>query len=119
MKFILDENLPYLLINSLKSIGHPTIHIRNTELKGQPDKKIAEFAKKQKAILITKDLEFGSTLIYKINSHYGLIITRFPNYFNAEQITSNVINFIKSININELVGSIVILELGKYRIREP
>ena len=118
MKFVLDENIPLSLINFLKSNNHQVIHIRETALKGSSDKKIAEFTKKQKAILITKDLEFGNIHLHKKGSHYGLIIIRLPYYFTAKRIIDNLSKLFENLDLNELVDSIMILELGKYRIRK-
>lgn len=118
MKFVLDENLPNSLSTSLQLLGHEVVSIKNTKLKGKTDKEIATFANKQKAILITKDLEFGNLTIYEKGAHYGLLIIRLPYYFSAKQITQNTFQFIKSINTADLINAITILELGKYRTRK-
>lgn len=85
---------------------------------GSSDNKIAEYAKKQKAILVTKDLEFGSLLIYPESSHYGLLVLRLPNNFTAKKMNEILEEFLKSIKVEELVNSITVLEIGRYRIRK-
>ena len=116
MKFFLDENMPNSLLKTLKEEGHEVEHARK-KFSGASDKNIVQYAKRNNFILITRDLEFGSLLIYPKESHFGLIITRLPYYSTAKQITEHVRQFLKSINPEELEGSITILELGKYRIR--
>lgn len=118
MRFILDENIPYSVYSLLKSLKYEVEEIRNSPLKGSPDKTITNYAKKKKAILVTKDLEFGNFSIYPKISHHGLIILRFPPYFTATQIADNFKNFLNNISIKDLIDSIIILELGKYRIRK-
>lgn len=84
MRFLLDENLPYSLKNELVTFGHQVEHARDI-LRGKSDAEIARYAKEHQAILITKDLEFGSHLIYPKESHCGLIIVRLPFHFSTRQ----------------------------------
>ncbi|HLC90765.1 MAG TPA: DUF5615 family PIN-like protein [Candidatus Nanoarchaeia archaeon] len=117
MKIILDENLPLSLIDVLEQLGFETEHVKNI-MRGAPDKKIAAYAKQEKAILITKDLELGSLKVYPKGSHYGLVILRLPYFFTTEQIKKIVINFLTTINVQDLINSLIIVEVGKYRIRK-
>lgn len=118
MKLFLDENLPASLVESLVKLGFEVEYARYTNLRGADDKKIAEYARKQNAILVTKDLEFGNYLIYPKNSHYGLIILRLPEYFKGYEIINSLEIFLKEFDTDNLTGKMIILELGHYRIRE-
>ena len=72
MRFLLDENMPFLLIDLLESLGHVVEHVRKTSLVGSPDEEIAKYAKSNNAMLVTKDIELGSLILYPEDSHYGL-----------------------------------------------
>ena len=74
MKFILDENMPLSVRDTLRESGHEVEHIRETSLQGASDFEIANHARKKNAILITKDIEFGSIILYPENAHYGSIV---------------------------------------------
>ena len=117
LNFFLDENIPSSIAKMLLSLGHKVEHAR-TKMQGYLDEQIALYAKQNNAILITKDLELGSPLIYPVGSHYGLIIIRTPLHFTAKQITEMLKEFIESIDCHDLINSIVTLELGRYRIRK-
>ena len=117
MKLFLDENISLQVIDDLKNTGFEVEHVRTVGLQGASDKKVAEYAKKQKAILVTKDIEFGSMIIYARGSHYGLIIIRFPHYMKLKDFVRNLISFFNTIEKEKLIGSMIILEIGKYRIR--
>ena len=117
MKFFLDENIPLSINNTIKNLGFKVEHTRNVGLTGSSDKEIAEYARKQNAILVTRDIEFGSRILYPKNSHYGLLILRLPFNFSAKQISENLKKFLNNINVEILVNSITILELGRYRRR--
>lgn len=118
MRFFLDKNIPMSLLVLLKEKNYAVEHARITFPTETSDEKIATYANKNSAILVTKDLEFGSKLLYPKRSHYGLVIIRLPYYFNAKQITYSFEELLKSINPEQLKGSISILELGRYRIRK-
>ena len=118
MKLFLDENIPRSAVKELKSIGFEVEHASDIGLAGAVDKDIAKYAKKQNAILITKDIEFGSLILYSKETHYGLVILRLPHYFKADDIIRILKDFLRSIEPSLLIGKIAILELGKYRIRD-
>ena len=54
MRFLLDENIPFLIINLLKDLGHVVEHVRKTSLIGLPDEEIAKYAKNNKRFLSQK-----------------------------------------------------------------
>ena len=116
MKFFLDENVPLSILDLMRVLGFEAEHARNTNLRGAADAEIADYAKKQKVILITKDLEFGSLLLYPKGSHYGLIIIRLPHYFTTTQITRSLKELLSK--PLKFVNAITILERGRYRVRK-
>ncbi len=118
MKFFLDENMPISAINVFLKLNFEAEHCKDSKLIGSSDSKIAEYARKQKAILVTKDLEFGSLLIYPKNSHYGLLILRLPNNFTAKKINESLEEFLRNIKVEDLINSITVLEIGRYRVRK-
>ena len=118
MEFLLDENLPLSFVELLQKAGFATGHVRLIGLQGASDFRIAEYAKNHKLVLITKDLEFGSLLLYPKGSHYGVLVLRLPQHFNKEQILRFLMNFLKSANTTILIQHIIVLEVGKYRLRK-
>lgn len=115
MIFILDENMPLSSIEVIENKGFYVEHVRKIGLIGAIDKKIAEYAKNKEAILITKDLDFGSKLLYLPKDHYGLLILRLPYFFTGAQITKVLKDFLDEIEASGLINKITILELGRYR----
>lgn len=118
MKFFLDENLPLSLSEIFTEFGFEVEYARTSGLRGATDREIAMYALKQKAILVTKDLEFGSLLLYPPGSHYGLIVLRVPFNFKTDQINRVMKNFIIKINAADLINTITVVEVGKYRSRK-
>jgi predicted nuclease of predicted toxin-antitoxin system len=87
-------------------------------LRGFDDNKIVEYAKEKEAILVTKDIEFGSIILYPKDFHYGLLILRLPYFFTGKQIANVLKKFLEEVDVEMLVGNRTVLELGRYRMKE-
>ena len=118
MKILLDENLPLSLVDDLTKLGHKVDHICTVGLRGADDETIAKYAKKQKAILVTKDIELGSLLLYPSGSHYAVVIVRLPPFYNKHKLTTTITTFFKTMKEREIINAITILQVGRYRIRK-
>lgn len=60
MKFLLDAQLPPRLVKVLKRAGHEASHVYECGLLTAPDRTIAKYPVKEKAVLITKDADFAA-----------------------------------------------------------
>lgn len=105
-------------MKALEEMGYKVEHARTSGFKGSSDEDIARYARKEKAVLVSRDLDFGNLLWYPEGSHHGVLIIRFPYDFTAAQITDKLKKFVEKIEVEKLVGHITILELGRYRMRE-
>lgn len=117
MNFFIDANLPYSSKEVFKTIGR-TSHAKDEGLQNASDEKIFNFALKEKAILITRDLEFANPYLFPRDLYHGLIIIRVPFYFTAKQINKTLTEFISHTKIEELKNTICVVEPGKIRIRK-
>ncbi|QGA80928.1 DUF5615 family PIN-like protein [Candidatus Nanohalobium constans] len=118
MDFLVDENLPNSLSEELRSKGFQARNIRELERKGDPDSEVFKVAVEKDAILITRDLEFGSPEHYDTENYEGLVIVRLDASIQASGIVEKTVNGILKIGLENLKGSITVLESGRYRTRE-
>jgi len=77
-----------------------------------------KYAKQNNFILVTRDLEFANILRYPKSSHVGIVVLRLPSDFTSDRINSVLNDFAESVDVEELVNNVAIVELGKYRIRK-
>lgn len=115
MRFLVDADLPYSLIEILSRYGHEAISVRDT-LGYATDEEVFDYANRNKCIIVTRDIGFAEDFINK--KGFGLLLVRLPYYFTASRINKVFNEFLKEINVNELVNSITVLELGRYRIKK-
>ncbi|MBI4176252.1 MAG: DUF5615 family PIN-like protein [Candidatus Aenigmarchaeota archaeon] len=114
MKFLIDADLPYSLIETFKTNGHEAVHVRDV-LGSAPDNEIFEYANRNQYIIATRDLGFADMFIKR--KGFGLLLFRLPHYFTANKIKGSCESLLKEIDPNKLVNSITVLELGRYRTR--
>ena len=118
MKFLLDANMPYSTLDILESFGHKCFHARKIGLSDAEDSKIFDYAISNNLMLVTKDLDFGNKNNFDIKKSAGVIIIKFPFYFTADQINNNLTKFLNQIEIKDIEGKIIILHLGRFKIRD-
>ncbi len=116
MKFLLDANLPY----SAKAVfgsEHEAIHVQDVDLATAADIAILNWARKQKAILITRDLDFANILRVPPKSHFGILVLRLHSSYSAKEIKRVLGGFLSKTDSQSFPRSLIIVEEGRYRVR--
>jgi len=115
LRFLLDADMPRSTAKLIRSMGYDVEDVRDIGLKDAKDKEIVEYALKDKRIIVTRNIGFGSTLRYP--KHPGAIIVRLPYTFTSKQINERLGSFLKSVSEDKIVNSIIIVEPTRYRRR--
>jgi predicted nuclease of predicted toxin-antitoxin system len=78
MNILVDENIPKLTVEFLRSNGHNVSDLRGTSDQGVPDPDVWNRALQEQALLITTDKGFTS---HRSEQHFGILIIclRQPN----------------------------------------
>ena len=115
MKFLIDADSPHSLIEIFRKHGNDAVHVRDI-LGSATDDEIFEYANRNKQTIVTRDIGFAESFIK--NKGFGILLIRLPYYFTAKQINKAFDEFLKEADTKELVNSITVLELGRYRTRK-
>lgn len=115
IKFLLDADMPRSSARVVRTFGFEVEDVRDINMGSAKDIEIIEYALKKGEIIITRDTDFGEVLRYP--EHPGAIIFRLPYTFTAKEINDRLRIFLESVSEQEIVNSIVIVELDKYRKR--
>jgi len=115
MKFLIDADSPYSLIETFNKHEHKAVHVRNV-LGSAEDDEIFEYAQKNSYVIVTRDLGFAE--IFLKNKGFGLILMRLPYYFTVDKINKVFDEFLKEVNVKKMINSIVVVELGRYRTKK-
>ena len=73
MKIFIDENIPRMTVEELKSLEHDVRDIRGTKDEGMDDEKLWDLVQQENRLLITTDKSFAK---YREDVHAGVLIIR-------------------------------------------
>jgi len=117
VKFLIDADMPRSCKEVIENLGYKVIDVRDIGLGAAPDQKIIEYASSHDYIILTRDLDFGDIIRYPLEKHHGVVILRLPHIFTANEINIALSRFLKSVKGEDIINSVVIVELGRYRVR--
>lgn len=84
MKIFVDEHIPLMTVQALRTMGHDVRDIRRTPDEGMQDDALWEMAQQEERLLITTDRGFTH---YRAARHHGVLIIRLrrPNRHKIHQ----------------------------------
>src|SRR3989338_3984237 len=109
MKFLLDANMPYSA-KEVFSASDEVFHVRDIELQHASDVDIADWAKHNRAIIVSRDLDFANINLMPLSAHHGVIVMRIPDYHTTPAIKRVLKEFLNNISTSELEHALVIVE---------
>lgn len=116
MKIKLDENLSYKLKPKLEDLGHDVDTVIDEGLVSEPDIVLANIARQNQRMLFTLDKGLGDVRQYPPGVHPGIIVFR-PNPSGPVAASQFVEDFVRTHNLDEMSGCLVIVTPGRVRIR--
>jgi predicted nuclease of predicted toxin-antitoxin system len=116
-RFVIDEDMPRSTGMILREHGYTIEDIRDHGLRGAGDDEVFKFAQREKAVLVTSDMGFGNIIRFPPSSHFGIIVTHFPNTMSVEELNRQFVEAITGLQETDFRGNLIILEPGKIRIK--
>ena len=102
---LVDENIPIMTVQALRSIGHDVLDIRRTPDEGMPDDNLWQLAQRERRLLITTDKGFTQ---HRYSTHHGILIVRL-RHPNRQRIHQRVMQAITHFPTEEWPGLIVVM----------
>ncbi len=100
----------------MSQLGREAEDVRDVGLRGRPDEAVIAHAMSKGLTVVTADLGFGNEVRFPPESHFGVIVARFPNEVSTANLVAAVLSAIDSLP-DELIGCIVIVEPDRVRLR--
>jgi hypothetical protein len=66
---------------------------------------------------VTADTGFANTFVYPLGHHAGILVLRVPNEVSTITTTTTLLNALTVLAQEDFSGALVIIELGRVRIR--
>jgi predicted nuclease of predicted toxin-antitoxin system len=112
-----DENLPESAVGVVKAAGHDIDTVRDEGLVGASDPDVMKAAVASGRMVFTLDRGFGD-LARAAGAHAGVVVFRLPKQ-DAASITDVVGRFVRQFVLDDLSGSVVVVQPDRVRIRRP
>ncbi|HEY7063586.1 MAG TPA: DUF5615 family PIN-like protein [Chloroflexota bacterium] len=118
-RFLLDEDIPLPAAVALRQAGYAADHAVEVGLQSQPDPDVFSYAQTHGAVLITADLGFADIRTYPPGTHAGIIVVRFSTLRPIAERNEELVRAITQLEGEDLTGLLVIVQMGRTRIRRP
>lgn len=116
MKFLIDENVGFEVVKSLRAENHNVISMTEESFSGIDDDSVFKLALSEKRIIITRDFHFTNLIKFPASLTEGIIYIRHGNLKSTEE-KELIMQFINSIKAEEIQGKLVTLYRSGYRIK--
>ncbi|MFO7870033.1 MAG: DUF5615 family PIN-like protein [Kiritimatiellia bacterium] len=118
MHFLIDEDLPRSIADSIRQAGHEASDVRDIGLQGASDKQIAAYAREYGLCLMTGDFDFADIRNYPPGDYAGLVVLKIPGIASAAYIKHLAEYLLTQTDVVDgLKGKLAIVESTRIRIR--
>lgn len=100
-------------------MGYEAVDVRDIGLRGRDDSEIFVEAQRRGAILVSGDKGFSNTLEFPVGTHAGLVVLRVPSELSPSHRNEELLRALADLQGTSLQGCLVIVEVGRTRIRRP
>lgn len=114
-RFLVDENLPRMLVQRLIAEGHAAEDARDVGLRHQHDSVVFAYAQTHNEIIITLDKGIGNIQRYP-TPHAGIVAVRVPDRLSLARKVEIIVMGLASLAGQSLASTVVIIEPGRVRI---
>jgi predicted nuclease of predicted toxin-antitoxin system len=111
--------MPRSTAPALRQAGYSAEDVRDSGLRGHDDQVVFDNAQVRGAIIVTADKDFASILRFPLGSHSGIIVVRVPDELPTHVMNRELLRALTELDGEDLTGCLVIVELGRIRVRRP
>lgn len=116
LKLLLDMNLSPKLVPVLITAGYESAHWYTFGVPDADDREIVAHAKKEKRLIITNDLDFGTILAETGSDSPSVLLLRYEN-LSIPFLTPRVIDILVKYERDLAAGALVVADERHIRIR--
>ncbi len=118
LHFLIDASLPRATAQTIVACGHQATDVRDIGLGTAEDTLIAEYVRKQKLCLITRDLDFGNIRDYPPQDYFGIVVIHTANGASRDAVLNLVHGFLQQTQILPLLaGRLAVVEPARIRLK--
>ena len=117
MRFKLDENLPFELVELFSAAGHDAVTVLDQDLGGASDPDLASTCVHEGRAIVTLDTDFADIRTYPPGAYSGIVVFRLESQAR-DHILEIGARFLRALSDALLDGQLWIVEESRIRIRD-
>jgi predicted nuclease of predicted toxin-antitoxin system len=117
MRIKTDENIPGIVVSMLREDGHDVTSVREQNLTGADDGRLARICLEESRVLLSHDLEFADIRRFPPRDHAGLVVLR-PGRGGPRHAARLVVSIRDRLRSEDLHGLLWVVNEGSLRIRD-
>jgi predicted nuclease of predicted toxin-antitoxin system len=117
MKFLLDENLPRSIAQTLRRNGFDIVSVSELGLNGASDEEISEYCIKNERAVVTLDYDFSNIFQFPLETSPGVIRLKLKS-LELKYIEEHLIKCLNTLQDISVSNKLIVYTESKIRIRE-
>jgi predicted nuclease of predicted toxin-antitoxin system len=117
MKFLIDNALSPQIAESLRTVGHDAVHVRECGLQAAPDDEVFDRADEEGRIIVSADTDFGTILAVRKSFKPSIVLFRRETSHNPSNQLDLLLANLHQIEALLEQGAVVVFDAGRLRIR--
>lgn len=108
-RFLIDDNPPDTLIQSLRASGWQAEHTQDVGLRGRPDTDVFSYAQASDAAIVTQDHDLADRRLFPL-PHAGIVLVQLPQRWPRLQKEQRITQALRGLGGASLHDALVIIE---------
>jgi len=116
VKFLADECTFAPTVEFLRNEGWDVTTIKEIGLRGARDSEVLHKAQEMRAVLITRDMDFGDIRSFPPSAYCGIVVLKMA-YRTLDEVHAVLRKMLREVKEDEFVGTLFIVDRYKWRKR--
>ena len=117
MRFLLDQNLPPMLVDLLTDAGHDVVHVQCLGMHAASDGEIVQVAVDTDRVIVSADTDFGDLLASSNEARPSILLLRRQDRRRAVELAALILANFDEVSEDLAIGAIVVLGQRRIRVR--
>jgi predicted nuclease of predicted toxin-antitoxin system len=118
LRFLADANLPRAVATLIEAAGHIALEVTSVFPAKTDDDVLAQFARDQQCVILTRDWDFADLRRYPPESYFGIVVLALDRHAKRQAIVDLVATLLNERELlRHVAGRLIVVERDRIRVR--